>query len=47
MHPGGQEILIEYAGKDVSKEFHYLHKSQNSEIFKNNLCIGQLDQESI
>jgi cytochrome b involved in lipid metabolism len=44
MHPGGELLLLEYAGKDATKEFYSFHRQEVLEKFKR-LKIGTVTGE--
>ena len=46
MHPGGELVLMEYAGKDATEVFYGLHRHQDLLRFKNKLAIGTIIGES-
>lgn len=43
MHPGGEEILYEYAGQDVTETFYGLHRQEVLEKFGPKLLVGRLE----
>lgn len=43
MHPGGEHLLLEYAGKDTSKEFWGLHRADVLRKFGPKLIKGQVE----
>mmetsp|Transcript_1267 Transcript_1267/g.1496 ORF Transcript_1267/g.1496 Transcript_1267/m.1496 type:complete len:573 (+) Transcript_1267:60-1778(+) len=44
-HPGGHEILLKFAGQDVTKHFYHLNHSKYATATKAGLKIGELDPE--
>ena len=43
LHPGGERLLLEHAGQDVTKLFHGLHRSEVLSKYASNLIIGAVD----
>jgi alkylation response protein AidB-like acyl-CoA dehydrogenase len=41
-HPGGEALLYEYGGKDVSEEFYGLHRCEVLDKHAPKLCVGYL-----
>ncbi|KAJ3120031.1 hypothetical protein HK098_004924 [Nowakowskiella sp. JEL0407] len=46
MHPGGELLLLQYAGKDVTDEFYGLHKQEVLERYRKKLLIGSIANET-
>lgn len=43
MHPGGEQILIEYSGRDASEVFWGLHRAEVLQKFGTKLLIGRME----
>ncbi len=41
-HPGGETLLYEYGGKDVSEEFYGLHRREVLDKYMPKICVGYL-----
>ncbi|KAI9301928.1 FMN-dependent dehydrogenase-domain-containing protein [Cunninghamella echinulata] len=47
-HPGGQKIILKYAGKDATKAFDPIHPPDIiSRFLSPEVCIGSVDQEAL
>ena len=44
MHPGGEQILIDSAGQDVTDDFWGLHREEVLNKFHDKLCVGYIDE---
>ncbi|KAI8809495.1 acyl-CoA dehydrogenase/oxidase [Cladochytrium replicatum] len=42
MHPGGELLLLQYAGKDVTEEFYGLHRQEVLDKYRKKLKIGDI-----
>ena len=42
-HPGGFKVLIKSGGKDVSNEFHMLHRPDTIQLFAEDCIVGHVD----
>eukprot|EP01095_Lingulamoeba_sp_RSL-Kostka_P009138 TRINITY_DN312_c2_g1_i2.p1 TRINITY_DN312_c2_g1~~TRINITY_DN312_c2_g1_i2.p1 ORF type:complete len:532 (+),score=228.25 TRINITY_DN312_c2_g1_i2:78-1673(+) len=45
LHPGGEDILREYAGKDATEMFYDLHREETLDKYKGRLYIGDVKDE--
>jgi len=43
LHPGGEEVLREYYGKDATDAFYGLHRQENLDKYMPRLLIGRMD----
>ena len=43
LHPGGERLLLEHAGQDVTKLFHGLHRREVLQKYASKLVIGAVD----
>jgi len=43
LHPGGEQIIRQYAGKDATEIFYDLHRNSVLEKYHPRLCIGTID----
>eukprot|EP00924_Labyrinthula_sp_SR-Ha-C_P002308 maker-scaffold_16-snap-gene-0.41-mRNA-1 protein AED:0.02 eAED:0.02 QI:82/1/1/1/1/1/3/45/532 len=43
LHPGGERLLKEYGGQDVTEDFFGLHRLEVLEKYESKLCIGKIE----
>ncbi|CAE7880546.1 Cyt-b5 [Symbiodinium sp. KB8] len=46
-HPGGDEVILEYVGKDATSEFEALGHSKGAREMLKSLCVGGLVEEDV
>merc|ERR1719313_650892 len=46
-HPGGEQIILEYAGQDGTEVFYGLHRREVLDKYKSKLLIGYTDDADI
>jgi len=43
MHPGGEQIIRQFAGTDATESFYDLHRHSVIEKYHPRLCIGKVN----
>ena len=46
LHPGGEQLLYDLAGKDVSEDFWGLHRAEVLDKYHDKLCVGWVDERA-